>query len=39
MLENRMVTDDYYIPTNDDYDAYLQHLLEKDDEYWGEEYE
>ena len=33
MLENRMVTDDY-IDTNNDYDSYLEHLLEKDDEYW-----
>ena len=33
-LENRMITDDYYIPLYDDYDAYLEHLLEKDDEYW-----
>ena len=35
MLENRMVTDDY-IETNNDYDSYLEHLLEKDDEYWEE---
>ena len=32
-IENRMVTDDY-IETNKDYDSYLEHLLEKDDEYW-----
>lgn len=36
MLENRMVTDDYYIPAHDDYDTYLEHLLEKDDECWEE---
>lgn len=36
MLENRMVEDDY-IETNNDYDSYLQYLLEKDDEYWEEE--
>ena len=36
MLENRMVEDDY-IETNNDYDSYLEHLLEKDDEYY--EYE
>ncbi len=33
MLENRMVEDDY-IETNNDYDRYLEHLLEKDDEYY-----
>lgn len=37
MLENRMVTDDY-IETNNDYDSYLEYLLEKDDEYWEEDY-
>lgn len=36
MLENRMVTDDY-IETNNDYDSYLEYLLEKDDEYWEED--
>ena len=36
MLENRMVIDDY-IETNNDYDSYLQHLLEKDDEYWEDD--
>lgn len=36
MLENRMVTDDY-IETNDDYDSYLEHLLEKDDECYEDE--
>ena len=36
MLENRMVEDDY-IETNNDYDSYLEHLLEKDDEYYEEE--
>lgn len=36
MLENRMVTDDFYIE-NDDYDNYLEHLLEKDDEYWEDD--
>ena len=35
-LENRMVTDDY-IETNNDYDSYLEHLLEKDDEYYEDE--
>lgn len=38
MLENRMVTDDY-IETNKDYDSYLEFLLEKDDEYYEEEFE
>ncbi len=39
MLENRMVEDDY-IETNNDYDSYIEHLLEKDDEqYEGEIYE
>ena len=28
MLENRMVEDDY-IETNNDYDSYLEYLLEK----------
>ena len=37
MLENRMVEDDY-IETNNDYDKYLEHLLEKDDEYYEEDY-
>lgn len=32
MLENRIVEDDY-IETNNDYDEFLEHLLEKDDEY------
>ena len=36
MLENRMVTDDY-IETNNDYDSYLEYLLEKDDEYYEDE--
>ena len=36
MLENRMVTDDY-IETNNDYDSYLEHLWEKDDEYYEDE--
>lgn len=36
MLENRMVTDDY-IETNNDYDSYLEHLLEKDDENYEDE--
>ena len=36
MLENRMVIDDY-IETNNDYDSYLEYLLEKDDEYWEED--
>lgn len=35
-LENRMVEDDY-IETNNDYDSYLEYLLEKDDEYWEED--
>lgn len=35
-LENRMVADDY-IETNKDCDSYLEHLLEKDDEYWEED--
>ena len=36
MLENRMVGDDY-IETNNDYDSYLEHLLEKDDEHYEDE--
>ena len=36
MLENRMVTDDY-IETNNDYDSYLEYLLEKDDEHYEDE--
>lgn len=36
MLENKMVVDDY-IETNKDYDSYLEHLLEKDDEYYEDE--
>ena len=36
MLENRMVTDDY-IETNNDYDSYLEYLLEKDDECYEDE--
>lgn len=36
MLENRMVTDDY-IETNNDYDSFLEHLLEKDDEHYEDE--
>lgn len=36
MLENRMVEDDY-IETNDDYDRYLEYLLEKDDEHYEDE--
>ena len=35
-LENRMVEDDY-IETNNDYDSYLEHLLEKDDEHYEDE--
>ena len=35
-LENRMVTDDY-IETNNDYDSYLEYLLEKDDEKYEDE--
>lgn len=35
MLENRMVEDDY-IETNNDYDRYLEYLLEKDDEQYEE---
>jgi len=36
MLENRMLIDSEwdYIESNDDYDSYLEHLLQKDDEYW-----
>lgn len=36
MLENRMVEDDY-IETNNDYDEFLEYLLEKDDEYYEDE--
>lgn len=36
MLENRIVEDDY-IETNNDEDSYIQHLLEKDDEYYEDE--
>ena len=36
MLENRMVVDDY-IETNNDYDSYLEYLLEKDDEHYEDE--
>ena len=36
MLENRMV-EDAYIETNNDYDSYLEYLLEKDDEYYEDE--
>ena len=36
MLENRMVEDDY-IETNNDYDRYLEYLLEKDDEQYEDE--
>ncbi len=36
MLENRMIEEDY-IETNNDYDSYLEHLLEKDDEYYEDE--
>lgn len=36
MLENRMVVEDY-IETNNDYDSYLEHLLEKDDEHYENE--
>lgn len=35
-LENRMVTDDF-IETNNDYDSYLECLLEKDDEKYEDE--
>ena len=31
MLENRMIEEDY-IETNNDYDSYLEYLLEKNDE-------
>lgn len=31
-----MVEDDY-IETNNDYDSYLEHLLEKDDEHYDDE--
>lgn len=39
MLENRMVLDDYYMPkiNYDEYEKYLEHLLEKDDEEWEED--
>lgn len=36
MLENRMVEDDY-IETNNDYDRYLEYLLEKEDEQYEDE--
>lgn len=36
MLENRMVEDDY-IETNNDYDSYLEYLLEKNDENYNDE--
>lgn len=36
MLENRMVEDDY-IETNNDYDSYLEYLLEKNDENYDDE--
>ena len=36
MLENRMVEDDY-VETNNDYDRYLEYLLEKDDEQYEDE--
>ena len=36
MLENRMVEDDY-IETNNNYDAYLEYLLEKEDEKYEDE--
>lgn len=36
MLENRMVEGDY-IETNNDYDSYLEYLLEKDDEHYEDE--
>ena len=35
-LENRMVTDDF-IETNNDYDSYLEYLLEKDDQHYEDE--
>ena len=35
-LENRMISEDF-IETNNDYDSYLQHLLELDDKYWEED--
>lgn len=35
-LENRMIEEDY-IESNNDYDRYLEYLLEKDDEYYEEE--
>lgn len=35
-LENRMVTDDYYTHTHSNYNSYLEHLSEKEDEYWEE---
>ena len=36
MLENRMIEVDY-IETNNDYDSYLEYLLEKDDEHYEDE--
>lgn len=36
MLENRMIEEDY-IETNNDYDSYLEYLLEKDDEQYEDE--
>lgn len=36
MLENRMISE-VYIEKDEDYDEYLEFLLEKDDEYWEED--
>lgn len=36
MLENRMIEEDY-IETNNDYDSYLEYLLEKNDENYDDE--
>lgn len=36
MLENRMIEEDY-IETNNDYDSYLECLLEKNDENYNDE--
>jgi hypothetical protein len=36
MLENRMIEEDY-IETNNDYDSYLEYLLEKNDENYNDE--
>lgn len=36
MLENRMIEEDY-IEKNNDYDSYLEYLLEKNDENYDDE--